>query len=124
MSLFGFGKKKEQTKKEGTCCCSCSQPKEAMQLQQTLNTNTAAGEITSIKVLGAGCRSCKEQYEQVKAAVQSMHLSVEVEYMIDMEKIMAYGIMSMPAIVVNEKVVSMGQVLKAVQVEKMLRKIN
>ena len=36
-----------------------------------------------------------------------MGLSVEVEYITDMQKVMEYGVMSMPALVVNEKVVSM-----------------
>lgn len=35
---------------------------------------------------------------------------------------MEYGVMSMPALVVNEKVVSQGKVLKAADVEKLLRK--
>lgn len=34
----------------------------------------------SVKVLGVGCASCHEQYEQAKAAVKSMGLDVEVEY--------------------------------------------
>ena len=41
-----------------------------------------------------------------------------------MEKAMGYGVMSMPAIVVNDKVVSMGKVLKATDVEKLLRKLG
>ena len=52
-----------------------------------------------------------------------MGLSAPVEYITDMEKVMAYGVMSMPAIVVNEQVVSMGKVLKAADVEKLLKKI-
>ena len=59
-----------------------------------------------------------------KAAVESMGLSVEVEYITDMEKVMEYGVMSMPAIVVNDKVVSMGKLLKADDVETLLRKFG
>ena len=51
-----------------------------------------------------------------------MGLSVEVEYITDMQKVMEYGVMSLPALVVNEKVVSTGKVLKAADVEKLLRK--
>ena len=76
----------------------------------------------SIKVLGAGCKSCHELHENVKKAVANMKLEAEVEYITDMAKIMGYGVMSMPAIVVNEKVVSMGKVLKAAQVEELLKK--
>ena len=77
-------------------------------------------EICSVKVLGSGCASCHALYEHAKDAVQAMGLSVEVEYITDMEKIMSYGVMSMPALVVNEKVISMGKVLKAADVEKLL----
>ena len=53
-----------------------------------------------------------------------MGLSVKVKYITDMAKVMEYGVMSMPAIVINEKVVSMGKVLKAADVEKLLRKMG
>lgn len=120
MGLFDFGKKKEAEKK-GATCCACGQPKTVLASGEQLCSSDTAGAI-SIKVLGAGCKSCKEQYEQTKAAIQTMKLAVEVEYITDMEKIMSYGIMRMPAIVVNEKVVSMGQVLNAAQVAELLRK--
>ena len=80
--------------------------------------------ITSIKVLGAGCKSCHEQVKNAEAAVKALGLSIEVEYVTDMEKIMAYGVMSMPAIVVNEQVVSTGKVLRAADVEKLLRRLG
>lgn len=53
-----------------------------------------------------------------------MNLDAEVEYITDMEKVMNYGVMSMPAIVVNEQVVSMGKVLKASQVEELLKMLG
>ena len=54
--------------------------------------------------------------------MKALGLSVEVEYITDMQKVMAYGVMSMPALVINEKVASMGRVLKAAEVEELLRK--
>ena len=44
-----------------------------------------------------------------------------VEYITDMEKIMECGIMSIPAIVVNDKVVAFGKVLKTAEVEKLMK---
>ena len=115
MALFNFGKKEEEKK---SCCCG-SEAKEE---------NTCCGApvdgICCIKVLGAGCKTCHEQYENAKAAVAALGLSIEVEYITDMEKVMEYGVMSMPAIVVNDKVVSMGKLLKAADVEKLLRKLG
>lgn len=128
MALFNFGKKKEEQAESPVCCCGaepkasesgCSVP----QAEETVSCCGAPVDgICCIKVLGAGCKSCHEQYENAKTAVKAMGLSVEVEYITDMEKVMAYGVMSMPAIVVNEQVVSMGKVLKAADVEKLLGK--
>ena len=130
MALFNFGKKKEEEKKSCCCgsearaeqtagCCCGSEAKEE---------NTCCGApvegICCINVLGAGCKTCHEQYENAKAAVAALGLSIEVEYITDMEKVMEYGVMSMPAIVVNDKVVSMGKLLKAADVEKLLRKLG
>ena len=121
MSLFHFGKKKEE-KNTSACACTCGcQTSEARKIANDCCPEAKDG-ICCIKVLGAGCKSCHELYENAKEAVKAMGLSVEVEYITDMQKVMEYGVMSMPAIVVNEKVVSMGKVLKAADVEKLLRK--
>ena len=52
MGLFGFGKKKE----ESDCCAEVKDG------------------ICCIKVLGAGCKSCHEQYESAKDAVKALML--------------------------------------------------
>ena len=135
MALFNFGKKKEEEKKAAACCCGSTEAQtgepagcccgSAPKAQETSCCCGAPVDgICCIKVLGAGCKSCHEQYENAKAAVKAMGLDVEVEYITDMEKVMGYGVMSMPAIVVNENVVSMGKVLKAADVEKLLRKLG
>ena len=130
MALFNFGKKKEE-KKAPACCCGveaqaedtaggcCSAP--AAEEAAKTCCGAPVERICCIKVLGAGCKACHEQYENAKAAAKALGLNLEVEYITDMEKVMEYGVMSMPAIVVNEKVVSMGKVLKAADVEKLLR---
>ena len=142
-----FGKKKEEENK-GCCCggatieevksepaCACDGDVSTYEAEPscccsdaTQKSNTCCGEevkgICCIKVLGAGCKSCHEQFENAKKAVEELGLSVEVEYVTDMEKIMAYGVMSMPAIVVNEQVVSMGKVLKSAEVIKLFGKLG
>ena len=122
MALFNFGKKKEEKK---SCCCSCSCD---TPIPETTITSECCGKnvegICCVKVLGAGCKSCHDQYEFAKEAVKNLGLAIEVEYVTDMQKVMEYGVMSMPAIVVNEKVVSMGKVLKSTDVEKLLDKFG
>ena len=123
MALFNFGKKKEETKTPA-CACSCGCPTgEAEKITNDCCPEAKDG-ICCIKVLGAGCKSCHELYENAKQAVNDMGLSVEVEYITDMQKVMEYGVMSMPALVVNEKVVAMGKVLKASEVMALLRKLG
>ena len=113
MALFHLGK---MEKKE-----SCCNPSKAEQKCNYVNTST---NIRSIKVLGAGCKSCHETYENTKKALKNTGIDVEVEYITDMEKIMAYGIMSMPALVINEKVVSTGRVLKSVDIENLFQTLD
>ena len=74
----------------------------------------------NIKVLGGGCRSCEALLKAAKEAVANKGIDAEVEYITDMEKIMNYGVMSMPALMIDDKVVSSGKVLKAKEVEKYL----
>lgn len=123
MALFNFGKKKEETKAPG-CACSCGcVTGEATEVVNTCCSETVNG-ICCIKVLGSGCKNCHALLEASKEAVKNMGLSIEVEYVTDMEKIMEYGVMRMPALVVNKQVVSMGKVLKADDVEKLLHKLG
>lgn len=113
MTLFGFKKKGTKEAKKASCCC-CGGNCEVQE------TTKVTGKIESIKVLGAGCKTCHRQYEYTKEAVNNLNIPVEVEYITDMEKVMSYGVMTMPAIVINDKVVSAGKVLNVNKVEKLL----
>ncbi len=120
MALFNFGKKKEESKAPA-CACSCGcATGEATEAVNTCCGGAVEG-ICCIKVLGSGCKNCHALYEAAKEAVIKLDLPLEVEYITDMEKIMEYGVMRMPALVVNEKIVSMGKVLKTADIEKLLR---
>ncbi len=74
----------------------------------------------NIKVLGGGCKNCEALLKAAKEAVEKKGIDAEVEYITDLEKIMGYGIMRTPALMIDEKVVSMGRVLKSKDVEKLL----
>ncbi len=115
-----FGKKKEEKK---TCCCSCGTVTEQPATAYTCCGQKVEG-ICCIKVLGAGCKSCHQQFEYAKEAVKNLGLDIEIEYITDLEKVMEYGVMSMPALVVNEKVVAMGKVLKPADIEKLFAKLG
>ena len=80
--------------------------------------------MMNVKVLGGGCSKCETLLANAKEAIEKAGVKAEVEYITDMEQVMSYGVMSMPAIVVNEQVVSMGKVLKTAQVEELLKKFG
>jgi small redox-active disulfide protein 2 len=73
-----------------------------------------------IKVLGAGCASCKRMFADVQKLVVRLNLDARVEYVTDMERIMAYGVMSTPVLVINEKIVMVGY-RGATKIEQALR---
>ncbi len=123
MGLFGFGKKEEKTKVEASCCCGGAQTSE-VKAESSCCCNEEVKGICCIKVLGAGCKSCHDQYQNVINAVAEKGIITDVQYITDMEKIAAYGVMSMPAIVINENIVSMGKVLKSDEVIKLIEKLG
>ena len=103
--------KKEESK---PCCCTGN--------SENAEVGAVSENVKSIKVLGAGCKACRQMYENTKQAVETLGLGVEVGYITDMEKVMQYGAMTMPALVVNEKVVAHGKVLSTKEVVNILTK--
>ena len=85
------------------------------------STRYASREIQAVFSENFKFRTWRRLWIALARAEKALGLDIEVEYITDMEKIMGYGVMSMPAIVVNEKVVSMGKILKAADVEKLLK---
>ncbi|MDE7165808.1 MAG: thioredoxin family protein [Bacteroidaceae bacterium] len=73
-----------------------------------------------IKVLGTGCAGCKALYNNVQEAVAQLGLDVTVVKEEDLVKIMAYNVMSLPAIVIDGEVVSKGKRLSVEQVKELL----
>lgn len=76
---------------------------------------------TTIKVLGGGCRKCETLLENTKEAVKNLGIGADIEYITDYSVIASYGIMSTPALIKDEKIVSMGKVLKSSEIEKILK---
>ena len=117
MSLFGK-KKEANVKAEPVCACNGNAP------EFEADAQSAADGLNSVKVLGSGCKSCHALLESTNEALKKMGKPFEAEYITDMQTIAAYGVMSTPALAVNERVVSMGKVMNAAEVEKLLHKIG
>lgn len=75
-----------------------------------------------IKVLGTGCASCKALHETVKQAVAELGIEATVIKEEDLMQIMNYNVMSLPGLVIDEKVVSAGKKLSLADVKAFLTK--
>jgi len=73
-----------------------------------------------IKVLGSGCAKCKKLEENVRKAVTEQKIDATIEKVTDLQTIMLYGVMSTPALVVDDKVVSSGKLLSPDAIVKLL----
>ena len=72
------------------------------------------------EVLGTGCSKCKALYENVKKALEESGKDAEVVKVEEIPKIMAYGVMSTPALVVNGQVRFSGKVASVAEIMGML----
>lgn len=77
-------------------------------------------KLMEIKVLGSGCCRCKKTFDTVKQVIEEDKVNATLEYVTDIAKILDYNIMSMPAIVIDGKVVLNGQVPSASEVRQLL----
>lgn len=63
-----------------------------------------------IKVLGPGCTNCKNLERVTREALEELGSDATIEKVEDYALIMGYGVMSTPALVIDEKVVVSGRV--------------
>ena len=77
-----------------------------------------------IKILGSGCRNCLTLAENTKAASAEMGVDSTIEKVTDFAEIAKYGIMSTPGLVIDERVVSFGKVLKPKEIMKILENVS
>ncbi len=74
-----------------------------------------------IEILGPGCPRCQALEANAKEAVKELGLEAEVEKVTEMGKIMAYGVMSTPGIVVDGKVKGSGKLFSVEEIKEMLK---
>lgn len=73
-----------------------------------------------IKILGTGCPRCKTLYETTEQAIAELGLDATLVKEQDILKIIEYKVLGLPALVVDEKVVSAGAGLSLGEVKKLL----
>lgn len=77
--------------------------------------------MKKIQVLGGGCSKCTILAEEVTKAAQELGVEISLEKITDFQKIMAYGIMTTPALVIDGKVMFSGKVMKAEALKEYLK---
>jgi small redox-active disulfide protein 2 len=80
--------------------------------------------MLNIKVLGAGCANCKRLEAETRAALDAAGVSYELAKVTEYADIMAYGVLSTPALVMNEKVVSAGRIPARSKIVEMAREVE
>jgi small redox-active disulfide protein 2 len=75
-----------------------------------------------IKILGSGCPACRLLELQTKKAVEELSLkNVQIEDVHEIDKIIGYGVMSTPAIVINEEVKAAGRIPNIEEIKSWLK---
>lgn len=108
-------------KKKSSCCCSGQIeviPEDTPSKCECPTTKECGKEII---VLGTGCSSCKALFGTVQDVVAKLGIDAIVKKEENLENIMSYNVMTLPALVVNGKVVAKGQNLTVEQVKELLK---
>ncbi|MCB0563453.1 MAG: TM0996/MTH895 family glutaredoxin-like protein [Phaeodactylibacter sp.] len=76
--------------------------------------------MKNIKILGTGCPKCKQTEAIVRQVVEELELEAQIEKVEDMMQIMAYHVLSTPAVVIDEEVKIRGRVPTASEIRGLL----
>ncbi len=77
-----------------------------------------------IKILGTGCPNCQLLEQNTKEALKQLNKDAEVEKVTEIQDIMSYGILSTPALVVDEVVLIAGMVPSVNDIKEKLNNIK
>ena len=75
-----------------------------------------------IKVLSGGCSCCSQLYANVEQAVEELDIDCQPEFVYDINVALKYEVLQMPALVIEDKVVSQGSELSVEKVKNLLKK--
>jgi len=76
--------------------------------------------MTKLQILGTGCPKCKKLAEQAETAAKAAGIEYHIEKVTSLQDIMKFGVMMMPALVVDGTVKVVGKVPSVDEIRKML----
>lgn len=76
--------------------------------------------MKKVKILGSGCAKCNQLVDAVKAVIAAEGIEASVEKVEDIQQIMAYNVISTPALVVDERVLCKGRVPSYEEIKELL----
>ncbi len=76
--------------------------------------------MLTVKILGSGCANCKKLEAVAREAAALAKVEAEFVKVTDMNDILAFNVMSTPALVINDKVVSSGRIPSLADIQKWL----
>jgi small redox-active disulfide protein 2 len=74
----------------------------------------------NIKILGTGCARCHQLEKTVKETVKELGIDATVEEVKDFNKILAYNVLITPGLVINEQVISSGNVPTKAEITQLI----
>ena len=77
--------------------------------------------MKKIQILGSGCSKCKQLAANAEQAARELGIEYEIEKVENVQDIMAYGVMSTPAIAVNGEVRRAGKVLEPEDLKSLIQ---
>ena len=77
--------------------------------------------MMTIKILGSGCANCKKLEAVARAAAESAGIQADYIKVTNQVDMLAYDILSTPALVINEKVVCVGKIPTQAEVTQWLK---
>ncbi len=80
--------------------------------------------MLNIKILGSGCANCKRLEAETRTALDAEGIMYHLTKVTEYADIMAYGVLSTPALVINEKVVSSGRIPARSKIVELAREVE
>ncbi len=75
----------------------------------------------TVQICGAGCKKCIKLTENLRKVIDDNNYDIEIIKITDYKEMLDLGVMSTPALLINDKIISTGKVHSTKQLEKILK---